>query len=345
MQSREAGQRTKMRAVVQEAYGPPGNVLALREIDRSVIGEDEVLVRVHAAGVDQGVWHLVEGLPYLVRLMGIGLRRPKNPVPGMDVAGTVAAVGASVTKFRPGDEVFGTCAGSYAEYASARPDKLAPKPANLTFEQAAAVPVSAVTALQALRDKGRVRPGQHVLVIGAGGGVGTFAVQLAKAFGARVTGVCSTSKTELVGSIGADDVIDYTREDFAHGERRYDVILDMAAGNRSLSQLRRALTPRGTLVIVGGEIRGRWLQGIDRLLRALVLSLFVRHNLRSLFSVARPTDLQVLRELIEAGKVTPIVDRVFPLSEVPEAIRYMRERRVRGKVVITVRKSSGRPAA
>ncbi len=335
MQSREVGQRTKMRAVVQDTYGPPDKVLALRETDKPVIGDDAVLVRVHAAGVDQGVWHVVEGLPYLVRLMGIGLRRPKNPVPGMDVAGTVAAVGANVTSFRPGDEVFGTCDGSYAEYASASPDKLAPKPANLTFEQAAAVPVSAVTALQALRDKGRVRRGQHVLVIGAGGGVGTFAVQLAKAFGATVTGVCSTSKAELVRSIGADDVIDYTRQDFAHGERRYDIVLD-TAGSRSLSQLRRVLTPRGTLVIVGGEARGRWLQGVDRLLRALVLSPFIRQNLRSLFSVARPTDLQILRELIEAGKVTPIVDRTFPLNEAPEAIRYMRERRVRGKVVITV---------
>lgn len=335
MPPREVGQRTKMRAVVQDTYGPPDKVLALRESDKPAIGDDAVLVRVHAAGVDQGVWHVVEGLPYLVRLMGIGLRRPKNPIPGMDVAGTVAAVGANVTSFRPGDEVFGTCAGSYAEYASAAPDKLAPKPANLTFEQAAAVPVSAVTALQALRDKGRVRPGQHVLVIGAGGGVGTFAVQLAKAFGATVTGVCSTSKAELVRSIGADDVIDYTRQDFVHGKRRYDIILD-TAGGRSLSQLRRVLTPRGTLVIVGGEARGRWLQGIDRLLRALVLSPFIRQNLRSLFSVERPADLRALKGLIEAGKVTPIVDRTFPLSEVPEAIRYMRERRARGKVVITV---------
>ena len=331
----EAGQQTKMRAVLQEEYGPPSEVLALREIDRPAIADDEVLVRVHAAGVDQGVWHLVAGMPYLIRLMGVGLRRPKNGVPGMDVAGTVAEVGTTVTGFRPGDEVFGTGVGSFAEYARARPDKLAPKPANLTFEQAAAVPVSAITALQGLRDKGRVRPGQHVLVIGAGGGVGTFAVQVAKAYGARVTGVCSTAKVDLVRSIGADDVVDYTRDDFADGERHYDVIID-TAGNRTLSNLRRALTPRGTLVIVGAEEGGRWLQGLDRQLRALLLSPFIRQKLRPLFAMARAADLRDLREFIEAGKITPIVDRAFPLNEVPEAIRYMRDRRACGKVVISV---------
>jgi NADPH:quinone reductase-like Zn-dependent oxidoreductase len=335
MPPREAGQQTKMRAVVHEEYGPPSEILAVREIDRPAIADDEVLVRVHAAGVDQGVWHLVAGMPHLIRLMGVGLRRPKYGVPGMDVAGTVSEVGTTVTGFRPGDEVFGTCVGSYAEYARARPNKLAPKPANLTFEQAAAVPVSAITALQGLRDKGRVRPGQHVLVIGAGGGVGTSAVQLAKAFGAKVTGMCSTAKVDLVRSIGADDVIDYTREDITSGKRRFDVILD-TGGNRPLSDLRRVLTPRGTLVIVGAEERGRLLQGTDRQLRALALSPFVRQNLRSLFSSQREADLHVLREFIEAGKVAPIVDRTFSLSEVPEAIQYMRERRVRGKLVISV---------
>src|SRR5215210_7120237 len=215
-----------MKAIVQDTYGSP-DVLELREIDMPVIGDDEVLVRVHAAGLDQGVWHLMAGLPYLVRVAGVGFRAPKNPVRGVDVAGRVEAVGKTVTGFQPGDEVFGTCRGSFAEYACARPDRLAPKPANLTFEQAAAVPVSGCTALQAVRDRGKVRPGQRVLIIGAGGGVGTFAVQLAKAFGAEVTGVCSTTKTDLVGSIGADHVVDYTREDFADGRNRYDVILDI----------------------------------------------------------------------------------------------------------------------
>lgn len=246
-----------MKAIVQDMYGSP-DVLQLREIDTPVAGEDEVLVRVHAAGVDQGVWHLMAGLPYLMRIAGFGLRAPKNPVRGYDVAGRVEAVGKNVTRFQSGEEVFGTCRGSFAEYACARADRLAPKPSNLTFEQAAAVPISGYAALQAVRDQGKVRPGQRVLIIGAGGGVGTFAVQLAKAFGAEVTGVCSTTKVELVRSIGADRVIDYTREDFADGRSRYDVILDIA-GNRSLSHLRRALAPEGTLVIVGGEGGGRWL--------------------------------------------------------------------------------------
>ncbi len=323
-----------MKAIVQDTYGSP-DVLELRDIDKPVVGDDEVLVRVHAAGVDQGVWHLMAGMPYLLRLAGFGLRAPKNPVRGSDVAGRVEAVGENVTRFQPGDEVFGTCDGSFAEYASARADRLAPKPANLSFEQAAAVPVSGYTALQAVRDQGKVRPGQRVLIIGAGGGVGTFAVQLAKAFGAEVTGVCSTTKVELVRSIGADHVIDYTREDFADGRNRYDVIPDIA-GNRSLSHLRRALAPEGTLVIVGGEGGGRWLGGIDRQLRAQLLSPFVRQKLGTWISRQREEDLEELRELLEAGTVTPVVDRTFPLSEVPEAIRYLREGRARGKVVITV---------
>ena len=323
-----------MKAIVQDTYGSP-DVLQLREIDKPVVGEDEVLVRVQAAGVDQGVWHSVAGLPYLFRIAGIGVRAPKNPVPGLDVAGRVEAVGGNVTLFQPGDEVFGTCRGSFAEYASARVDRLGPKPAKLSFEQAAAVPTSGATALQAVRDKGKVRPGQRVLVIGAGGGVGTFAVQLAKAFGAEVAGVCSTTKMELVRSIGADRVIDYTREDFADGRNRYDVILDIA-GNRSLSHLRRALAPEGRLVIVGGEGGGKWFGGIDRQLRAQVVSLFVRQKLGTLIATARKEDLEELRGLVEAGRVTPVVDRIFPLSDAPEAIRYLRDGHARGKVVITV---------
>ena len=323
-----------MKAIVQDMYGPP-DVLELRDIGKPVVGADEVLVRVHAAGLDQGVWHQMAGLPYPIRIAGYGLRAPKNPVPGMDVAGRVDAVGDDVTQFQPGDEVFGTCRGSFAEYACARPDRLLPKPASLSFEQAAAVPISGYAALQAVRDQGKVRAGQRVLIIGAGGGVGTFAVQLAKAYGAEVTGVASTTKTELVRSIGADHVIDYTREDFADGRNRYDVILDIA-GNRSLSHLRRALAPEGTLVIVGGEGGGRWLGGTDRQLRALALSPFVRQKLGTWISKERQEDLVELHELLELGKLTPVVDRTFPLSEVPEAIRYLREGRARGKVVITV---------
>ncbi len=323
-----------MKAVVQETYGSP-DVLQFGEIDRPAVGDDAVLVQVHAAGVDQGVWHSVAGLPYLYRIAGIGVRAPKNPIPGLDVAGRVEAVGANVTAFQPGDEVFGTCRGAFAEYASARADRLAPKPANLSFEQAAAVPTSGATALHAVRDKGRVRAGQRVLIIGAGGGVGTFAVQLAKAFDAGVTGVCSTMKVELVRSIGADHVIDYTREDFADGRTRYDVILDIA-GNRSLSHLRRALAPKGRLVIVGGEGGGRWFGGIDRQLRAQMLSLFVHQKLGTLIATVREEDLEDLHERIEGGTVTPVIDRTFPLSEAAEAIRYMRKGQARGKVVITV---------
>jgi NADPH:quinone reductase-like Zn-dependent oxidoreductase len=286
--------------------------------------------------VDPGVWHLMTGLPYLVRIMGYGLRTPKVRIRGRDVAGRVEAVGKNVTGFHLGEEVFGICDGSFAEYVCARADKLAPKPANLTFEQAAAVPISALTALQALRDRGKVQAGQKVLIIGAAGGVGSFAVQLAKAFGAEVTGVCSTTKVDLVRSIGADEVIDYTREDFADGARRYDLILD-TAGRRSLSQLRRALTHRGTLVIVGGEGGGRWLGGFDRqILRAPILSLFARQRLRPFVSKERSEDLVVLKRLIEAGKVTPVIDRTYPLGDAPEAIRYLEAGHARGKIVITV---------
>ncbi|MFF3399938.1 NAD(P)-dependent alcohol dehydrogenase [Streptomyces sp. NPDC002659] len=323
-----------MKAIVQDAYGST-DVLKLRDIDPPAVGDGDVLVQVHAAGVEAGVWHLMTGMPYLLRLMGFGLRAPKNPVRGLDVAGRVEAVGRKVTRFKVGDEVFGACDGSFAEYACAREKRLAPKPGNLTFEQAAAVPISAYTALQAVRDKGRVRAGHKVLVIGASGGVGTFTVQLAKMYGADVTGVCSTAKADLVRSIGADEVIDYTREDFADGTRRYDVILDIA-GNRSLSHLRRALTPKGILVIVGGEDGGPWLGGTERLLRAALLSPFVGQKLLGLVSAERQKDLEFLKELLEAGKITPVVERAYPLSEVPEAIRHLHNGLVRGKVVITV---------
>ncbi len=323
-----------MKAIVRDAYGPP-DVLELRDIDIPEIADEEVLVRVQAAGVGRDVWHVMTGLPYPIRLAGYGLRAPKNPVIGSDMAGMVEAVGKNVSRFQPGDEVFGIGKGSYAEYVCAREDKLAPKPANLTFEQAAVVAIMGSTALQALREHGKVRPGQEVLVIGASGGVGTFAVQIAKAFGAHVTGVCSTKKVEMVRSIGADHVIDYTREDFSEGDQRYDLILDIG-GNSSLARLRRVLTPEGTLVIAGGEGGGRWLGGTDRQLRALMLSPFVGQKLGTFINKENHEDMIVLKELIESGKVTPIIDRTYPLAEVPEAIRYLEEGHARGKVVISV---------
>jgi NADPH:quinone reductase-like Zn-dependent oxidoreductase len=322
-----------MKAIAQDTYGS-ADVLELRDIDMPRIGDQEVLVRVHAAGVDRGVWHLMTGLPYLLRV-GFGLRRPRNPVRGREVAGVVEAVGKEVTRFRPGDAVMGIGEGTFAEYARARERKLAPKPANLTFEQAAAVPISAGTALQAVRDQGRIQPGQKVLVIGASGGVGTFAVQLAKAFGAEVTGVASTAKVDLVRSIGADHVIDYTREDVADGGQRYDVILDIG-GNRSLSHLRRALTPQGTLVLVGGEGGDRWTGGMGRQVRAVTTSAFARQKMRMFINKERSEELRYLTELIEAGKVTPVIDRTYPLSQAPEAIRRLEDGHARGKLVVTV---------
>jgi len=324
-----------MKAIVQDTYGS-ADVLRVGEIDKPQVGDEDVLVRVHAAGMDPGVWHVMTGLPYMIRLMGYGLRAPKVRIPGTDLAGRVEAIGKNVTQLQVGEAVFGACHGSFAEYACARENNLMAKPENLTFEQAAAVHTSALTALQGLRDKGAVHAGQRVLVIGAAGGVGTFAVQLAKELGAEVTGVCSTTKVDMVRSIGADHVIDYMSDDFAQKDERYDVILD-TAGNRPLSHLRRALTPRGTLVIVGGEEGGRWMGGTDRQLRALVLSLFVRHKLRSFVATSRKEDLQFLKELLEDGKVTPVIDRTYALSEVPEAIRYLEEGHARGKTVIIVR--------
>jgi NADPH:quinone reductase-like Zn-dependent oxidoreductase len=322
-----------VKAIIRDAYGSV-DALRLADIDQPVAGEVDVLVHVHAAGVDQGVWHLMTGTPYAMRLAGFGIRAPKNALLGYDVAGRIEAVGAQVTEFRPGQEVFGTCRGSFAEYAVARADRLLPKPENVTFEQAAVVPISGFAALQAVREQGGVRSGQRVLIIGAGGGVGTFAVQIAKADGAEVTGVCSASKAELVRSIGADHVIDYTREDFVDGRNRYDVILDIA-GNRSLSELRRALTPRGTLVIVGGEDAGKWL-GIRRQLRAAALSPFVRQKLGFFISKERPEDLEELRKLLETGTIRPVVDKTFPLEEVPAAIQYLRDGRARGKIVVVI---------
>lgn len=323
-----------MRAIVQDAYGS-AEVLRLAEIDTPDIAAGEVLVRVHAAGVGRDAWHLMTGLPYLLRIAGYGLRAPKTSVPGTDVAGVVEAIGKDVTRFQPGDEVFGVGKGSFAEYAPAREDKLALKPANLTFEQAASVPVTATAALQGLRDHGQVQPGQKVLIVGASGGVGTFAVQLAKAFGAEVTGVSSTTKTDLVRSIGADHVIDYTREDFTQGAQRYDLILDIG-GNRSLSELRRALTPKGTLVLVGGEGGGRWIGGTQRVLWALLLSPFVRQKLATFVAKENREDLTVLKELIEAGKVTPVLDKIYPLAQVLDAIRHLEAGHTRGKISVTI---------
>jgi NADPH:quinone reductase-like Zn-dependent oxidoreductase len=323
-----------MKAIVQDRYGSAA-VLELRDIEKPTAGDDDVLVRVHAAGVDPGVWHLMTGLPYLVRVMGYGLRTPKIRVRGTDAAGTVEAVGKNVRQFKPGDPVFGTCDGSFAEYACAKAERFAPKPANLTFEQAAAVPVSGMTALHGLRDAGKLQPGQKVLIIGAAGGVGTHAVQLANAFGAAVTGVCSTSKADLVRAIGADEVIDYTQEDFTDGTRQFDLILD-TAGRRPLSRLRRVLTPQGTLVIVGGEGGDRWLGGFQRQIFAPLRSLFVAQKLLGLISKERQQDLMTLKDLIEAGKLTPVIDRTYPLSEAPQAIRYLAQGHARGKVVLNV---------
>jgi NADPH:quinone reductase-like Zn-dependent oxidoreductase len=332
-----------VKAMTQDRYGS-ADVLTLEEIDKPAVGDDDVLIRVRAAGVGPEVWHLMTGLPYFVRLMGPGLRKPKARVVGRDVAGTVEAVGKDVGEFRPGDEVFGSCRGAFAEYACAGAGSeagvggdgvLAPKPANLTFEQAASVPTSAITALQGLRDAGAIQAGRAVLVIGASGGVGTFAVQLAKVFEAHVTGVCSTAKVDLVRSIGADEVIDYTREEFADQGRRYDLILD-TAGRRSLSHLRRALAPRGTLVIVGGEGGGRLTGGFERQLRAALISPFLGQRLHSLVAVDRRKDLLFLKDLIEAGMLTPVIDATYPLNEAAKALADADEGHGRGKKVITV---------
>jgi NADPH:quinone reductase-like Zn-dependent oxidoreductase len=324
-----------MTAVVQTEYGPaPEGVLRLGRADRPAPGEGEVLIRVRAASIDRGTWHLMAGLPYPARL-AFGLRRPNFLNPGRTLAGTVAAVGARVTGMRPGDEVYGIAGGNgtFAEYVVARPAKLAPRPANLSFEQAAAVPVSAGTALQAVRDHGKVQAGEKVLVIGASGGVGSFAVQIAAALGAEVTGVASAAKLDAVRALGAAHVLDRREELVTDG--RYDVIIDIA-GRRPLAQLRRALDPRGRLVIVGGETGGRLLDGLGRQFRAALLSPFVGQTLGFFINNENADDLVALRELVEAGAVTPLVDRVYPLAETAAAVRHLLDGRATGKVVVTV---------
>ncbi len=319
-----------MQAAVRRLYGP-ADLVHLEDVEKPTVKDGGVLVRVRAAGVDRGVWHLMAGKPYLMRIAGFGLRAPKNPVLGRELAGVVEAVGNGVTRFTPGDEVFGIAEGSFADYVVAREDRLAPKPENLTFEQAAPSGVSGLTALQAVRDHGQVKAGQDVLVIGASGGVGTFAVQIAKAYGATVTGASSSSKVEMVRSIGADQVIDYTRDEIAG---RYDVIID-TGGNMPLARLRSLLKPDATLVIVGGEGGGDWF-GIGRQLRAMMLSRSKGQKLRSFICKENHEDMLVLKDLIESGKLTPVIDRTYPLAGVPEAIRRLQEGRVRGKLVITL---------
>ena len=322
-----------MKAIVYHEYGSP-DVLELQELDMPAAKDDEVLVAVHAAAVGPHDWHFLRGTPYLVRMVA-GLLKPRRKVLGRDVAGRVEAVGRNVTEFQPGDEVFGEVNfGGYAEYVSVSEDELALKPANLTFEQAAAVSVSAITALQGLRDKGRIQPGQKVLINGAAGGVGTFAVQIAKSFGAEVTGVCSTRNVDMVRSIGADQVIDYTQEDFTQSGRRYDLMLDMV-GNHSLSDCRRVLSPKGVYVSVGAQM-GDWMGPLTHVLKVVLASLVGSQKMVVWVAKQTKSDLAVLRELLEVGKVTPVIDRTYPLSEVPEAIRYLELGHARGKVVITV---------
>ena len=322
-----------MKAIVQQRYGTFA-VLEARDIDRPDIGDDEVLVRVRAAGVNPADWAVMNGLPYIARPV-YGLRRPKNPVRGTDVAGVIEAVGASVSRFQPGDEVFGSADGSYAEYASASEDQLASKPANLTFEQAAAVPMAGLVALQAVRDHGNVQAGQQVLVNGASGGIGHLAVQIASSLGAHVTGVCSTRNVDLVRSLGAETVIDYTQDDFTRGDRRYDFILDNIA-NHSLSELRRLLTDLGTLVPNAGGFDNRWLAGGGRVIHAHLLRRLTSHNLRPFLVSYNPGDLTALSELIEAGSLTPVIERTYPLTDTPEALRHVGEGHAAGKVVVTV---------
>jgi NADPH:quinone reductase-like Zn-dependent oxidoreductase len=324
-----------MKAIVQSRYGAPGQVLEVRDLARPVAADDEVLVCVHAASIHVGDVILARGLPYFLRMM-TGLRKPKNPVPGTDIAGTVEAVGKDVTQLRPGDEVFGWCAGAFAEYACAGADHFVLKPANLTFEQAAAVGVSATTALQLLRDQGKVQPGQKVLINGASGGVGPFAVQIAKAFGAEVTGVCGPGSADMVRSIGADHVIDYTKEDFTKGGPRYDFILDNVA-NHSMSSTRRALTPDGKLQTNGGgHSNGRWIGSMGTVIKAAAASKINRQQLGPSVKYQNSKDLVALKALVEAGEVTPVIDGTYPLSETPEAIGHVGEGHARGTVVITM---------
>ena len=324
-----------MRAAVQDTYGG-ADVLQLAQIAVPTVGQDDVLVRVRAAGVHIGDWHVMTGQPYLMRVMGFGFRGPKARVRGMDVAGTVDAVGRNVTHFRAGDDVYGVCDGAFADYATARVETLAAKPASLTFEQAAALPTSGCTALQALRDTGEITAGERVLIIGASGGVGLLAVQIAKALGGEVTGVCSTAKIDLVRNAGADHVVDYTAEEVTDSGQRYDLVLD-TGGDRTLAALRRCLTPRGRLVLVGGEGGGRIIgAAMVRSLRAVALSRFVKQSLRMVVGTTKAIDLQTLTDLADGGKIIPVIDRSYPLPEVADAIRYLHSGRTRGKLVITV---------
>jgi NADPH:quinone reductase-like Zn-dependent oxidoreductase len=320
-----------MAAVVRTEYGSV-EVVRVADVPVPHPADDQVLVRVHAAGMDHGVWHIMAGLPRVMRLAGYGLRRPKQPVLGSELAGTVVATGSAITSLREGDEVYGACAGSFAEYAVARPKSLAPKPTGLTFEQAAAVPISALTALQGLRDHGRLQSGQRVLVVGASGGVGTYAVQIAKAMGADVTGVCSTAKVDLVLSLGADRVIDHQQAGITDDGSHYDLVLDIG-GSRSIRELRRALTERGTLVIVGGEGGGNWF-GLGRQLRAVALSPFIRQRLVMFVATTTTPDLATLTAMIDAGSVTPSIDRVVPLCTASDTIRDLHDGRIRGKAVV-----------
>jgi NADPH:quinone reductase-like Zn-dependent oxidoreductase len=326
-----------MKAIIYHQYGSP-DVLELTEVEQPTPKDDEVLLKVHSASVNPADWHLLRGTPYIARLQ-LGLRKPKDRVLGCDVAGQVEAVGKNVTMLQPGDEVFGSPfmhgLGAFAECVCVSEDLLAPKPSTLSFEQAATVPLAASTALQGLRDHGRIMPGHKVLIIGASGGVGTFAVQIAKSFDAEVSGVCSTRNVEMVRSLGADHVIDYTQEDFTQSRQKYDLIFQLA-GTHSPSACRRALTPNGTLLISSGESEGRWIGPVDRVIKALVLSPFVSQKMASFTAKANKEDLQLLKQFIEAGTITPVIDRTYPLSEVPEAIRYLEEGHARGKVVITV---------
>ena len=323
-----------MKAIVQDRYGS-ADVLEFRDIETPAVGDDQVLVRVQAAGSGPDVWHMMTGMPYMARL-ALGLRRPKIRVRGWDVAGTVEAVGQKVTDLRVGDEVMGVVDGSFAELAVGAADKLVRKPSRLSFEEASAAPVSGVTALRALRDEGKIQSGQRVLIIGASGGVGSMAVQIAKAFGAHVSGVASTSKADLVRSIGADEAIDYTREDFTDGKRHWDVIVD-TAGRRPLRRLRRALTPKGTLVVVGGDGGGRWTGGFFRgMLRGPLVSLFVSQRLRGLATKIEQADLRTVAELIGSGEVSPVVGKTFQLVEAADAVRELERGHSRGKIVVTV---------
>jgi NADPH:quinone reductase-like Zn-dependent oxidoreductase len=330
-------EENSMNAIVRDKYGSP-DVLELKDIDKPELGDDEVLVRVHAASVNPADWHLLRGTPYIARLQ-LGLRKPKDMLLGCDVAGQVEAVGKNVTMLQPGDEVFGSPfmhgLGAFAECVCFSEDLLASKPATLSFEQAAAVPLAASTALQGLRDHGRIEPGHKVLIIGASGGVGTFAVQIAKSFDAEVSGVCSTRNVEMVRSLGADHVIDYTQEDFTQSGQMYDLIFQLA-GTLSPSECRRALTSNGTLLLSSGESDGRWIGPVDRIIKALVLTPFVSEKMASFTVKPNKEDLQFLKQLIESGTLTPVIDRTYSLSEVPEAIRYLEEGHAQGKVVITV---------